>query len=332
MDGRVAFPMVTPGDDLQARARSLVGETLSEKWHLDELLGAGGMAAVYRATHRNGNHAAIKLLHAELSMDASLRRRFLREGYVANAVDHEGAVQVLDDGVTEDGALYLVMELLEGMSLHTRWERMNCRFSPKETLSVAHSVLGILVAAHAKGIVHRDIKPDNIFLTRDKRIKLLDFGLARLRDQEPAKNGAGAIRGRFDTPTKTGKGELLGTPSFMAPEQALARTEDIDGRTDVWSVGATMFTLMTGRAVHEAATPHEQLIMAATKPAPSLLDVDASLPDAVRSVVDRALAFNKVARWPDAKSMLAAVAEAYSAIQSEKRREDAKSRKTEPEK
>jgi len=172
--------MALSGNDLLAQARTLVGQTLNEKWHLDALLGAGGMAAVYRATHRNGMQAAIKLLHSEYSMDTSLRRRFLREGYVANAVDHPGAVQVLDDGVTEDGALYLVMELLEGMTLHTRWEKMNRHFSPRETLSVAHSVLGILVAAHAKGIVHRDIKPDNIFLTRDKRIKLLDFGLARL--------------------------------------------------------------------------------------------------------------------------------------------------------
>jgi len=311
-------------DDPVARARGLVGETLSEKWHLDELLGAGGMAAVYRATHRNGKKAAIKLLHAELSMDASLRRRFLREGYVANAVEHEGAVQVLDDGVTEDGALYLVMELLEGMSLHTRWERMNRRFTPRETLSVAHSVLGILIAAHAKGIVHRDIKPDNIFLTRDKRIKLLDFGLARLRDKDPAakKHASSAQGGRFDTPANTGKGELLGTPSFMAPEQALARTEEIDARTDLWSVGATMFTLLTGRPVHEAKTPHEQLIMAATQQAPSIHAVEPTLPEPVRSVVDRALAFNKVARWPDAKAMTQAVAEAYSTVApSEKKRE-----------
>jgi serine/threonine-protein kinase len=261
-------------------------------------------------------------------MDASLRKRFLREGYVANAVEHEGAVKVLDDGVTDEGALYLVMELLEGMTLHTRWERMNRRFTPRDTLSVAHSVLGILVAAHAKGIVHRDIKPDNIFLTKDKRIKLLDFGLARLRDKDLGKSGAqpSSVRLRLDTPTKTGRGELLGTPSFMAPEQALARTEDIDARTDLWSVGATMFTLLTGRAVHEAGTPHEQLIMAATKSAPSLLDVDENLPDPVRSVVDRALAFNKVARWPDAKSMLQAAAAAYAAIPADKRREPSKSK------
>ncbi len=311
-------------DDESSRARSLVGETLNDKWHLDDLLGAGGMAAVYRATHRNGSKAAIKLLHSELAMDANLRKRFLREGYVANAVEHEGAVQVLDDGVTDDGSLYLVMELLEGMSLHTRWERMNRRFTPRETLSVAHSVLGILVAAHAKGIVHRDIKPDNIFLTRDKRIKLLDFGLARLRDKEVAPNGPASKRARVDTPTQTGKGELLGTPSFMAPEQALARTEDIDGRTDLWSVGATMFTLLTGRPVHEAETPHAQLIMAATKPAPSLLDVEPNLPDPVRSVVDRALAFNKVARWPDAASMLKAIAAAYDAVPHDKKRESRK--------
>jgi serine/threonine-protein kinase len=326
--------MAPHGDDLVERARALVGETLNEKWHLDALLGAGGMAAVYRATHRNGKTAAIKLLHAELSMDAALRRRFLREGYVANAVEHEGAVQVLDDGVTDDGALYLVMELLEGMSLHTRWERMNRRFTPRETLSVAHSVLGILVAAHAKGIVHRDIKPDNIFLTRDKRIKLLDFGLARLRDKE-SKNGPASMRGghppRFETPHNTGKGELLGTPSFMAPEQALARTEEIDARTDLWSVGATMFTLLTGAAVHEAATPHEQLIMAATKPARSIIEVDESVPEPVRSVVDRALAFNKVARWPDAKAMIQAISAAYAAVPPEKRRDPGRSTKTEPE-
>jgi eukaryotic-like serine/threonine-protein kinase len=313
--------MVAPGDDLVARAQELVGQTLNEKWHLDALLGAGGMAAVYRATHRNGNKAAIKLLHAQFSMDAALRKRFLREGYVANSVDHAGAVQVLDDGVTDEGALYLVMELLEGMSLHTRWERMNRHFSPRETLSVAHSVLGILVAAHAKGIVHRDIKPDNIFLTKDKRIKLLDFGLARLREKQPEANAPKSRGGRFETPTKTKSGELLGTPAFMAPEQALARTEDIDARTDVWALGATMFTLLTGRAVHEAATPHEQLIMAATKQAPSVIDFLENLPDPVRSVVDRALAFNKVARWPDARSMKQAVEVAYANSPQDRRRD-----------
>ena len=304
--------MPLSGNDLLVQAKSLVGQTLNEKWHLDALLGAGGMAAVYRATHRNGMQAAIKLLHAEFSMDTSLRKRFLREGYVANAVDHPGAVQVLDDGVTEDGSLYLVMELLEGMTLHTRWEKMDRHFSPRETLSVAHSVLGILVAAHAKGIVHRDIKPDNIFLTRDKRIKLLDFGLARLHDKD--QSSPRLPGGRIDTPQHTGKGELLGTPAFMAPEQALARTEEIDARTDLWSVGATMFTLLTGRAVHEAPSPREQLILAATKHAPSLLDIDPNLPEPVRAVVDRALPFNKVARWPDACSMLQAVEDAYKEV------------------
>ncbi len=329
MHDTLKWAMAPHGDELVDRARGLVGETLNDKWHLDALLGAGGMAAVYKATHRNGKQAAIKLLHPELSMDVSLRRRFLREGYVANAVEHEGAVQVLDDGVTEEGSLYLVMELLEGMSLHTRWERKDRRFTARETLSVAHSVLGILVAAHAKGIVHRDIKPDNIFLTRDKRIKLLDFGLARLRDKEPYAGPKSGRGGRFATPT--GKGELLGTPSFMAPEQALARTEDIDARTDLWSVGATMFMLLTGKPVHEASTPHEQLIMAATKPARSVHDIEPSLPEPVRSVVDRALAFNKVARWPDAKAMVQAVAAAYSAVPADPRRGDAsRPRKAEP--
>jgi serine/threonine-protein kinase len=110
----------------------------------------------------------------------------------------------------------------------------------------------------------------------------------------------------------------------MAPEQALARTEEIDARTDVWSVGATMFTLLTGRMVHEAATPHEQLIMAATKPAPSIQEVEPTIPEPLRAVVDRALAFNKIARWPDAKAMIQAIVNANAAVPQEKRRESAR--------
>src|SRR5580704_7491550 len=169
-------------DSAAERAHARVGTTLHNKWRLERLLGVGGMAAVYAATHRNGARGAIKMLHLQVSLDAEARRRFLREGYLANAVGHPGAVSVLDDDVAEDGSAYLVMELLEGESLETRAERRGGRLPPAEVLVYADRLLDVLAAAHHKGIVHRDIKPDNVFVTQDGTLKLLDFGIARLRD------------------------------------------------------------------------------------------------------------------------------------------------------
>jgi len=309
--------MVAPTEELVQRAHQRVGRTLNDKWRLDRLLGAGGMAAVYLGIHRNGNRAAIKVLYPELAHDMSLRRRFLREGYAANAVGHEGAVAVLDDGESAEGELYLVMELLRGMSIQTRWEKVGRRFSTKEALSVAHSLLDILAAAHQKGILHRDVKPENVFVTHEKRIKLLDFGLARLREDSRPRSRT-SDESRPETPDHTTNGQLIGTVSFMAPEQALARSDQVDHRTDLWGVGAMIFTLLAGRTVHEARTPHEHLLLAATHPAPSLESTLAGAPAVVCSVVDRALAFRKEDRWPDARSMQQAVADAY--VETEKAR------------
>jgi eukaryotic-like serine/threonine-protein kinase len=324
--------MAAPAEELVQRARDRVGRTLNGKWHLDALLGAGGMAAVYRGTHRNGNRAAIKVLHPELAHDISVRRRFLQEGYAANTVNHEGSVKVLDDGESDDGELYLVMELLSGMSIQTRWEKLGRRFSPREALSVAHSVLDILAAAHDKGILHRDVKPENIFVTKDKRIKLLDFGLARLREAPPrprrsAPGGGPAVTpggkdddddSSFETPATT-NGQLIGTVSYMPPEQALARVDEVDARSDVWAVGALLFTLLAGRTVHEARTPHEHLLIAATKAAPPLASTVGGVPQVICAVVDRALAFKKEDRWPDARSMQKAVEKAYVATEKDRK-------------
>src|SRR5688572_8798492 len=177
--------MDQPNDPVAERARQRVGVTLKEKWTLDELVGVVGMAAVYSATHRNGMRVAVKMLHTELSVDPEVRSRFLREGYLANKVDHAGAVAVLDDETAEDGAVFLVMELLEGETLAHRFERKARTLLIEEVLLIADKVLDILAAAHDKHIVHRDIKPDNIFLTRAGDVKVLDFGIARLREMSP---------------------------------------------------------------------------------------------------------------------------------------------------
>ncbi|HEY2516429.1 MAG TPA: protein kinase [Polyangiaceae bacterium] len=282
------------------RARSRLGQTVKGKWRLERLLGVGGMAAVYAAEHRNGKRVALKWLHTELTLDRMVRERFLREGYIANRVSHPGVVSVLDDDVSEDGALILVMELLEGETVESRRRRSGGALPAPEILVVAHEVLDVLVAAHASGVVHRDLKPENLFLTRDGALKVLDFGIARMRDL--SRTGA------------TKANSSLGTPGFMPPEQARGRWQEVDARADLWALGATMFTLAAARHVHEATTVNEQLLAAMTQPAPPLASVVGDVPQALARVVDRALSANKEDRWADSREMQLAVREAYREI------------------
>jgi serine/threonine-protein kinase len=285
---------VTPGEDpIITRARSRVGSILEDKWRLDKLLGVGGMAAVYAATHRNQKRVAVKMLHPELAGDGDIRTRFLREGYAANTIGHEGAVSVLDD-FCDDVNAFLVMELLDGETVEERWARKGKRLDLREVLIIADSLLDVLAAAHDKAIVHRDIKPENLFLTRQGVLKVLDFGIARIFEGQSQQK-------------KTRAGMVMGTPAFMAPEQALAHWDEVDGRTDLWAVGATMFTLLSGRNVHEAETGNEQLIRSATTPAPSIATFVPTLPRSIVATIDRALAFDRTQRWPNARAMQEAV-------------------------
>jgi serine/threonine-protein kinase len=285
-------------DPLVMRARTRVGTVLHGKWRLDVLLGVGGMAAVYAATHRNGSRAAVKVLHPELSLNPQVRTRFLREGYAANAVGHDGAVKVIDDDIAEDGSAFLVMELLDGETLEDRRVRSGGKLSEDDVLSVADQLLDVLTAAHAKGVVHRDLKPENVFVTRTGAVKVLDFGIARLRELSTAS-------------TATKSGATMGTPYYMAPEQARGLWDQVDGRTDLWAVGATMFHLLSGEFVHDGRTTNEVLLSAMTKPAPLLGVAAPNISPAVTHVVDRALAFDRDVRWRDAQRMQGAVRQAY---------------------
>ncbi|HEV3191346.1 MAG TPA: protein kinase [Polyangiaceae bacterium] len=279
------------------RARSRVGTTLGGKWHLDTLLGVGGMAAVYAATHRNGSRAAVKLLHPELSVEHLGRKRFLREGRAANAVGHHGTVKVLDDDISEDGSVFLILELLDGESLEERCVRFGGRLPVDEVLWIADQVLDVLAAAHRHKIVHRDLKPDNLFLTRSGSVKVLDFGIARFRD--------------LSASATTQDGATMGTPAFMAPEQARGLWAEVDAQSDLFAIGATMFNLLSGRQVHQGRTANEQVVSAMGVPAPPLSSVVPGIADAVAFVVDRALAFEKAKRWSSARRMQEAVRRAY---------------------
>jgi serine/threonine-protein kinase len=288
-------------DRASEQARERIGAVLRDKWRLDALLGVGGMASVYAATHRNGKRAAVKVLHAGAAHDNVVRARFLREGYVANRVEHPGAVSVLDDDVDEDGTVFLVMELLSGETVEDRRIAHGGKLQIGDVLVAIDQVLDVLAAAHAKHIVHRDLKPGNLFITTEGAVKVLDFGIARLADMTQPRTAT------------TSFSSSMGTLGFMAPEQARGRWELVDARTDLWSIGATMFTLLSGRCVHEAATANEQLLEAMTKPAPPLASVVPNVPPQAAKVIDRALLYEREDRWQTAKEMQAALRAAYEA-------------------
>ncbi|MGH7329265.1 MAG: serine/threonine protein kinase, partial [Polyangiaceae bacterium] len=291
-------------DDLVRRAEERIGSTVDGEWKLDALLGVGGMAAVYAGTHRDGKRGAVKILHAEEALDPSVKARFLHEGFVANKVGHSGIATVLEDNEAPDGTVYLVMDLLEGESLETRCPPGKT-LATGDVLAMVNQILDVLAAAHEKGIVHRDLKPSNLFLLPDGSLKVLDFGIARLHELTQAESQR--------APQSTHS--TLGTPGFMPPEQARGRWDEVDERSDLWSVGATMFVLLTGKSLHPDDIPlDDQLQAAMTQPCPHVGSVAPTVPQSVAKIIDRALAFKPEDRWPDAQSMQAAVRDAYLAL------------------
>jgi serine/threonine-protein kinase len=286
------------GEAMLAEAKKRVGMTLRGKWTLERLIGIGGMGAVYEARHRNGMRGAVKVLDVALSRTSDCRKRFLREGRVANEVSHTGAVRVLDDDEMEDGSAFLVMELLEGATLDQLAMESDGVLPPEKVLAYAAQVLDTLVAAHGRGIVHRDIKPENLLLTNEGIVKILDFGIARW-------NALG------ESQRVTQAGEPIGTPAFMAPEQARGHWSAVDAQSDVYSLGATMFTLATGASVHDdATTVAELLVSVITRPARPVKQAG-DVPDALAEVIDTALSYDKRGRFVDALEMRRAIEGAY---------------------
>jgi len=287
--------------DIGNLARQRVGTMIRGKYRLDAVLGAGGMAIVYKATHRNQKEFAIKMLRAEVSSDEELRRRFLREGYAANSVKHPGVVSILDDDVDEQGCAFLVMELLDGHSVDDILGSLGGSMPGPPACAIIVQLLDVLAAAHTNGILHRDIKPANVFLTKAGEVKVLDFGIARVRD------AASGIQ-------TTATGAAYGTPAFMSPEQALGKTKEADARSDVWQCGAALFTMLTGQFVHLGETPQHILVLAATQPARPIASVIPALPEPLAAAIDRALAFDKEKRFATAAEFRDALVKACNDV------------------
>ncbi|HVJ90841.1 MAG TPA: serine/threonine-protein kinase, partial [Labilithrix sp.] len=286
----------------RARAReALVGTTIASRYVLRAVVGHGGMGAVYEAEDAVARtRVAIKFIDSEFATDERVVARFAREARAMNAVASEHIVSVLDAG-TEGGRPYLVMELLRGEDLGQRLRRTR-RVPLGEAMHVVAQVLKGLAKAHAAGIVHRDLKPDNVFLVGNAAdshfVKIVDFGVSKI--ERP--------RDKTTPLALTGRGTVLGTPFYMAPEQAQA-LPDVDARADLYSVGAILFECLSGRPPHTGETYEQVILSICMRDAPDLRAIDPKLPAPVASFVARALSRDRDERFRSAERMLAALHE-----------------------
>jgi serine/threonine-protein kinase len=268
------FHAAPPQD--KSRAAGLIGSIIDSKYRIEERLAAGGMGTVYRATRLLiGDTVAIKILHPEHFADASAAERFRREAQAAARLKHPNAVSVYDFGVTNEGLVYLVMELVEGESLRKVIKGQG-PLTPSAAADVMRQVCAALDEAHRQSIVHRDIKADNIIIHATAvglRVKVLDFGIAKLRDMKAT--------------NLTQTGSVMGTPHYMSPEQCVG--EELDSRSDIYSLGIVLYEMLAGVVPFNSPTSTAVIIQHVNQPPPSLRAINMSIPEAVERVVLHAL-------------------------------------------
>jgi len=257
----------------------VVGETIAGRYEVEELVGHGGMSSVYKARDALlERHVALKILHEQYSNDEDFVERFKREARSVAQLQHPNIVTVIDRG-EEDGRQFIVFEYIEGENLKEHVVRKG-RLDVREALEIADEVARGLAFAHGQGLIHRDVKPQNVLLNGDGRAKVTDFGIARTLD--------------VDGMTQTGT--ILGTSNYIAPEQASG--QPVDAHSDVYALGAVLYELLAG----EVPFPGESFVAVAMKhmhePAPNLLDVRRDVPLRVAAAVDRALEKDPEQRFP----------------------------------
>jgi serine/threonine-protein kinase len=263
---------------------------LAGKYRLGRLLGEGGMGAVYEAEHTGlGSRVAVKILGERFTTDDDAVQRFRREARASAAIRHDNVVRVTDTGTDEEGAPFLVMELLEGESLNAVLKRTR-RLAPETAVSIISQVLDGLAAAHACGVVHRDLKPGNVFLVREsdgqQRAKILDFGISKF--------GGDTVNREL-----TVEGAVVGTPQYMPPEQVSGH-RDLDARADLYSAGVLLYRMVTGRLPFSADSPQKlyEQILAGNPVAPR--EIVAEIPRELEVVLLRAMAADRDERYPNA--------------------------------
>ncbi len=271
---------------------------LGKKYRVGKMIGHGGMGAVYSVVVDADptQKLAVKLLHAEHMSDPEILKRFIDEGRACERLVHPSIARVLDTAVAEDGRPFIVMELLDGVPL-SAYTKSGGRVPLMQSAIILQGVLAGLAAAHAQGVVHRDLKPDNVFLSRDEagqyHAKILDFGIAKVMD------AAGGMGQR----TKTGA--LLGTPAYMSPEQ-IRSAKDVDGRADLWSAGVMLYEMLTGRPAFPAPTEYARLSAVLNRDPAPIGEVDREL-SAMGPFITKALAKERDDRFASALDMARAL-------------------------
>jgi serine/threonine-protein kinase len=279
------------GGDNDPRLGALIGDT----YQIVRVVGEGGMGRVYEARHLRlkERRFAVKCLHTELARNAEMAARFLREAEAASSIKHANVVDVFDVHHLPDGTPYLVGEFLEGEELADYVDKrgpLESRVAAKVTRQVCHA----LAAAHDRGIVHRDMKPENIFVlgasigpvergeSRTLQVKVLDFGISK--------------SGPSESSQLTRTGVIMGTPSYMSPEQARGRV--VDARADVYSVGACLYFMVTGRRPFDSDDPTSTLSMVLTEDPVRPREIDARIPESLELIIQRAMAKDANDRYP----------------------------------
>jgi serine/threonine protein kinase len=263
-----------------------LGQLFAERYRVDALIGAGGMGEVFRARDtREHRDLALKVLHSAREEDADRTERFKREIGILSRIKHPAVPAILDFGLHES-ELFFVSELVDGTDLKTEIKRRG-PWSPAEVAAVGASVADALAAAHALGVVHRDVKPSNIMIGRDGAVKLLDFGLAR---------GVG-----IDVTTLTRTGTIVGTPSYMSPEQF--DTHGVDERSDIYSLGVILYEMLTGKLPFTGQTPVAVAIKHKIEPARPPRTLRADLPSWIDRAVSRCLEKDPARRFTSASEL-----------------------------
>ncbi len=281
------------------------GDRIGERYRIEQLLGEGGMGAVYSAIdEKTSTPVAIKIVKPEFAESEITQARFAREARVATRLHHARIARVSDAG--QDATTpFLVMELLLGKTLGDVLRERDT-LSVDETLSIAEGILEGLAYAHAQGIVHRDLKPDNVFLVDEKAagdaVKLLDFGISKLIETP---EGTRPI-------VLTKKDAVLGTPYYLAPEQARV-VSDLDGRADIFSLGALLFECLAGRPPFVGKSYEVIIARICTQDVPPLDSLDLGVPNDVAEWISRALLRDRDARYASARAMLDASPAKHSA-------------------
>jgi serine/threonine-protein kinase len=271
----------------------MIGRIFDRKYRVERLLGKGGMGEVYEAVHVIlDRKVALKVMHAELVEDKVATERFLREALAASEIGHANIVDVLDVGVEDDGAVFIVMELLEGKTLDDLLEEKGS-LHPALATKIILSALTGLHAAHRKGVVHRDLKPENVVISLDSHgrevIKLLDFGIAVFQKHETDK----------DDMSLTAPGRLVGTPNYLSPEQIRGKKE-IDARVDVWAAGVMLYEMLTGQLPFDGDSYNEVLSKILLEEPKPMQQIQPRVPDQLVEIVDKALTKNRHDRYQNA--------------------------------